>query len=159
MSYINKSLFIKLLPIVCLMVFCGCSTSLMFVSTNQPKQLKDLNREIKNASAIIEQNNGDEFTARIVEVTADSLFYISSEANSIPTSKVSSIRVGTKARGFYILGLALTGYGIYQLANVESEPSLADGLGKLYGGIGSIVLGGGALALGLYDFEQTYYIN
>ena len=149
----------KLFIVICTMTFCGCSTSLMFISTDQPNQLKDLNREIKNARGIIDQNNGDEINARIVKVTADSVFYINSEENSIPTSKVSSIRVGSKARGFYLLGIALTGYGVYQLSGVDSAPSLGDGLGKLYGGFGLIVLGGGALTLGYYDFERTYYIN
>ena len=149
----------KLFTLICIMSFCGCSTSLMFISTDQPNQLKDLNREIKNKGAIIDQNNGDQIHAKIVEVTADSMFYIDSEEKAISTSKVSSIRVGSKARGFYIVGIALAGYGIYQLSNVNSEPSFADGLGKLYGGLISIVLGGGALSLGYYDFEQTYYIN
>jgi hypothetical protein len=149
----------KLIIIVLMMTICGCSSSLMFISSNQPDQLKDLNHEIKNANAIIEQNNGDEINAKIIKVTADSVFYINTEENSFPTSKVSSIRVGTKARGFYLIGIALTGYGVYQLSNVESEPSLAEGLGKLYGGLGSIVLGVGALTLGYYDFERTYYIN
>lgn len=149
----------KLLIVICIMSFCGCSTSLMFISTDQPNQLKDLNREVKNKGAIIDQNNGDQINGKIVEVTADSVFYIDSDAKAIATSKVSSIRVGSKARGFYIVGIALTGYGVHQLSNVNNEPTFADGLGKLNSGLIAIILGGGALTLGYYDFERTYYIN
>ena len=131
----------------------------MFISSDQPDQLKDLSRNIKNASAIIDQNNGDQINARIVKVISDSVFYVNSEPRSLPVSNVSSIRVGSKARGFYLLGIALSGYGVYQLSDVEDAPSFGDGLCKLYGGLGSIVLGGGALALGNYDFERTYCNN
>lgn len=159
MSIKNRPIYKKLFVFVCIISLCGCSTSLMFVSTSQSNQLKNLNREIKNKSGVIDLNNGEEIEGRILEVTADSVFYKTSEASSVSNTKVSAIRVGSKARGFYLLGIALTGYGVCQLSTAGDVPSLGEGLGKLYSGLGSILLGGGALTLGYYDFERTYYIN
>lgn len=159
LSVKNEPLLKNLVTIFCMITFCGCSSSLQFISTNQPDQIKDLNREIKNAKVIIEQNNGNEITGRIVEIAANSIFYFNSESRSLPNSKVSTIRAGSKARGFYALGIAITGYGVYQLATANSASNFPEGLGKLYLGLGSIVLGGCAFSLGYYDFERTYYLN
>lgn len=149
----------KFATILYLLTVCGCSSSYQFISTNQPDQIKNFNREIENARVIIDQNNGDEINARIVNVTADSVFYVNSEPSSLPIADVSSIRVGSKAHGFTILGIALTGYGAYQLATVKSENSVGEALGKRYGGLALLVLGGGSLSLGYYNFERTYYFN
>lgn len=149
----------KLAATVWLFAVCGCSSSYQFISTNQPEQIKDFNREIENARVIIDQNNGDEIKATIVKVTADSVFYINSEPRSLSTSKVNSIRVGSKAHGFSLLGIALIGYGVYQIATIKSANNVPDALGKRYGGITLLVLGGGSLSLGYYDFEHTYYLN
>jgi hypothetical protein len=142
------------------LLICSCVPSKQFVNLDESNRLTFLNKKIKNKKVKINPVKGNSIESTHVKLSSDSLFYTKSQQKkSIEISKIRSIVVSPKISFSTIAALSLFGLGTYSILSADNSEELTEAMGKIYNGIGLIVLGAGVIIFGNNIESETYYFK